>query len=256
MTTIDGLYLALTFPEPPPDRPFVYINMVASVDGKTTVEGSERGLGSAADQRLFRELRAHADAVIDGATTARVSGASPALPEDIRQWRRAHGLPPLPLGVLITASGNLPLDLPFFTSPEFAAVVFVSADAPAARLDALRATPRPVHTVTPGIQGVADMARILRDRYGVRRLLCEGGATLNAQFIRLGIADELFLTIAPTIVGGRDTLTPVAGDPYGRADMPRLRLLSWHHHEPTGEVFTRWAFVSAPGHGAPRPADP
>src|SRR5690348_5438186 len=100
---ISGLYLDLTFPAPPSERPFVYINMVASVDGKITVEGSERGLGSEADKRLFYELRAHADAVLDGAATARVSGASPRIrDEDLRAWRLEHGLPEYPLGVLIT----------------------------------------------------------------------------------------------------------------------------------------------------------
>lgn len=242
-SSIAGLYLDLEFPQPPPGRPYVYINMVASVDGKITVEGSERGLGSDADKRLFHELRAHADAVLDGATTARVSGASPRLRDpDLTAWRQAHGMAAQPLGVLITATADLPLDSSFFTSDAFEAVVFVSEAAPAERLARLRATRRPVHLVPQGRQAVAEMARILHEQYGVRRLLCEGGATLNAEFIRLGLADELFVTIAPKIVGGRDTLTAVAGEPYGRDDMPRLDLVSWHAHPPTGEVFTRWRF--------------
>ncbi len=245
-TSIAGLYLGIDFPAAPPGRPFVYINMVASVDGKITVEGSERGLGSEADKRLFHELRAHADAVLDGANTARISGSSPVVHDaDLKQWRLDHGKRPQALGVLITASADLPLDRPFFTSDEFDAVVFVAETAPPERVTALRATRRPVHIVPAGRQAVAEMVRILHADYGVRRLLCEGGATLNAEFIRLGLADELFLTIAPKIVGGRDALTAVAGDPYGRDDMPLLDLVSWRHHAPTGEVFTRWRFRRA-----------
>jgi 2,5-diamino-6-(ribosylamino)-4(3H)-pyrimidinone 5'-phosphate reductase len=241
--SIAGLYLSLTLPEPPPDRPFVYINMVASVDGKITVEGSERGLGSAADKRLFYELRAHADAVLDGANTARISGASPRLPDpDLIAWRRARGLSDQPLGVLITASADFRLDTTFFTSNSFEAVVFVADTAPAERVARLRETGRPVHLVPAGRQAVAAMARILHDAYGVRRLLCEGGGTLNAELVHLGLADELFLTLAPKIVGGRGNLTPVEGEPFGRDDMPRLDLVSWHHYPPTGEVFTRWRF--------------
>src|SRR5437763_1540365 len=90
---------AVLAPPTPAERPYVYINMVASVDGKITVEGSERGLGSDADKRLFHELRAHADAVLDGATTARISGASPRVRDaDLVAWRRGRGLPPHPLG--------------------------------------------------------------------------------------------------------------------------------------------------------------
>src|SRR5581483_5193596 len=74
---ISGAYTDLMLPEPPADRPFVYLNMVSSVDGKATVDGSERGLGSADDKRMMQELRSHADAVMNGATTLRVSGSSP-----------------------------------------------------------------------------------------------------------------------------------------------------------------------------------
>jgi 2,5-diamino-6-(ribosylamino)-4(3H)-pyrimidinone 5'-phosphate reductase len=241
--TINGLYLNLEFPEPPDSRPHVYINMVASVDGKITLEGSERGIGSDADQRLFHELRAHADAVLDGATTARISGASPRVrDDDLREWRIARGKSPHPLGVLITASGNLDLTRRFFTSDEFEAVVFAAESMPPERLAALRSTRRPVHVVPEGIEAVAEMLRILRAEYGVQRLLCEGGGTLNAQFIHLNAADDFFLTIAPKIVAGRDNLTPVEGAPFTRDTTPLLDLTFWHHHHPTGEVFTRWRF--------------
>ncbi len=243
MAAIDGLYLSLIFPEPPPDRPFVYINMVATVDGKITVDGSERGIGSEADKRLFYELRAHAGAVLDGAATARLSGASPRVrPPDLQRWRRDRGQAAHPLGVLLTASGNLPLDSAFFTSEAFEAAVFAAETIPAERLAALRHTRRPVHLVPAGDSAVPAMLQVLHQQYGVQRLLCEGGGTLNSTFIHQGLADELFLSIAPKIAGGRDNLTAVEGEPFHRDTMPALELMSWHHHLPTGEVFTRWRF--------------
>lgn len=241
---IPGLYLPLEFPEPLPRRPFVFIDMVASVDGKTTVDGSERGLGSEADKRVFYELRANADAVLNGANTLRVSGSSSLVHDaDLVEWRRAHMPRPQALGAVITASGNLPLAVPFFTSRAFEAAVFVSRSAPAERIERIRATGRAIHLIAEGDQGVADAVRILHDEYGVRRLLCEGGATINAALIHQGLADDLFLTIAPKIAAGRDNLSAVEGEPYHRDTMPGLTLISWHHHPPTGEVFTRWRFV-------------
>src|SRR5262249_28060575 len=141
--------LDIDFPEPPPGRPFLYINMVASVDGKSTVEGSERGLGSEADKRLFHELRVHADVVLNGANTLRISGSSSLVREpDLVEWRQAHMPNPQALGAVMTASGNLPLDAPFFTSREFEGVVFVSRSAGAERVARLRAAGRPVHEVS------------------------------------------------------------------------------------------------------------
>lgn len=243
-SSIDGLYLALELDDAPGDeRPFVYINMVASVDGKIAVEGSERGLGSDADKRLFYELRGRADAVLNGGTTARTSGSSPRVrPEDVRTWRIERNLPAHPIGVLITESGQVPFDGPFFTDPTLRCVVFASRSIVASPLERLRAAGRPVHLIPGGVEGIGEMLRVLRQQYDVRRLLCEGGGTVNAGMVRLGAADELFLTIAPKIVGGHDIPTIVEGAPFGRADMPPLDLLFWQHHRPTGEVFTRWRF--------------
>src|SRR3954453_12737860 len=72
-------YTALTFPAPPAHRPYVILNMVESLDGRATIEGNERGLGSPVDQSLMRELRVHADVVVNGASTLRASGTSPRL---------------------------------------------------------------------------------------------------------------------------------------------------------------------------------
>jgi riboflavin biosynthesis pyrimidine reductase len=42
---------------------------------------------------------------------------------------------------------------------------------------------------------------LLSSRYGVRRLLHEGGPTLFGEFLEIGAVDEFFLTLAPQISG-------------------------------------------------------
>jgi riboflavin biosynthesis pyrimidine reductase len=54
----------------------------------------------------------------------------------------------------------------------------------------------------------------LRERLGVRTLLCEGGPHLNAHLLAAGLVDELFLTLAPKLAGGdatSETLRIVSG---------------------------------------------
>ena len=75
-------YTALDLPAPPPDRPYVIANTVMSADGKSVIEGTEQGLGSAVDQRLMRELRVNADVVLNGAGTLRASGTSSRLGDE------------------------------------------------------------------------------------------------------------------------------------------------------------------------------
>src|SRR5688572_23870655 len=77
-----------------PTRPFVYINMVASVDGRATIDGRAHALGSDTDTLLLTELRALADAVLIGSGTLRAEGYGRLVRNDERVGRReAAGKP-------------------------------------------------------------------------------------------------------------------------------------------------------------------
>lgn len=233
-------YTSLNLPPPPPDRPLVLVNMVMSADGKTVFEGNERGLGSPVDQRLMRELRVNADAVLNGAGTLRASGASPQIGDPIlEELRRSRGLPATPLGAVLSRSGDLPLDNPFFTSREFEAVLFLSAAAPEQRRRAIEATGRAVVVLPEGDEPGA-LLRYLRHERGVNTLLVEGGATVNAALFATGAVDQIFLTLGPVIVSGRDRLSAVEGEGFSRAAAPRLRLRAAFPNDETNEVYLRY----------------
>src|SRR5208283_3292785 len=51
----------------------------------------------------------------------------------------------------------------------------------------------------------------LRGKWGVKRLLCEGGGELNDALFRAGLVDELHLTVCPKIFGGRSAPTIAEG---------------------------------------------
>ena len=169
-------YTRIEFPPPPADRPYVLINMVISVDGKAVFEGSERGLGSRVDWHLMRELRVHADVVMSGAGTMRATGISPRLgvPE-LEPVRAALGKQGPPIGAVITASGDLPLDRVFFTAPDFRAVVYLGAKASKQQRDVLEATGREIVDL-PAQDELAFMLRHMRLDLGAGLLMVEGGA--------------------------------------------------------------------------------
>jgi riboflavin biosynthesis pyrimidine reductase len=81
----------------------------------------------------------------------------------------------------------------------------------------------------------------MRRELGAHVLLCEGGPTTNAQFFALGVVDEYFLTLGPVIVGGKDTLTAVAGDSaFSREEVKRLDLISAVTNRATSELYVRY----------------
>jgi 2,5-diamino-6-(ribosylamino)-4(3H)-pyrimidinone 5'-phosphate reductase len=83
----------------------------------------------------------------------------------------------------------------------------------------------------------------LKGRYGVDALLVEGGPTLNYSLISLGLADELFLTLAPKVLGGEvpNSLTVVEG-PLLRPNGIEPKIVSIHLCD--GELFLRYALRS------------
>jgi riboflavin-specific deaminase-like protein len=208
-----------------PERPYLAINMVATVDGRAAVKGSAVGIGSPADHRLMRELRAEADVVLHGAGTVRADPLSARVPPDLVAQRVERGLSPQPLGAIVTRSGNLPAQHPYYDSPT---VVYVASDA------AL-----PVHLPTVEVVRIQSVADVIADlaRRGARRILCEGGPTLNSALFAARLIDEVFLTLAPKLAGGEAPLTIVQGPPF--ASMLRLELRSLVERQ--GELFLRYA---------------
>lgn len=186
-------------------RPFVYGNMVASADGRAAVAGRSQALGDEADLETLLELRTRADAVLIGTGTLRAEGYARLVGAHERRDRRGElGLRPDPLAVLLSRGLDLPWEAGLFAAAEQPVLLYTGAQG------------KPPPTAAP-----VEVAR-LRDpsptaaladlrRRGVRALLCEGGPTLNAALLAEGLLDELFLTLAPLLVGGDSPLTILAG---------------------------------------------
>ena len=173
----------------PEDRPYLVVNMVASVDGRVTVDGVSEALGGDADTAVFFALRASVDAVLAWTGTLRAERYGRLVKQPARIAQRvALGLAPEPLALVLSRSGDVPRDIPLFADPEARPLVLTGADADPARA-----------------------LRTVRTEHGVRSVLCEGGPSLNAGLLEAGVVDELFLTLSPTVVGGTDPTTIVEG---------------------------------------------
>ena len=179
----------------PADRPFLYLNMVETVDGRATIEGGTHELGSEIDTLMLTELRALADAVLIGSGTLRAEGYARLVGHPERVARReAAGRAPTPLAVLLSRGLDLPWEAGLFAAADQPVLVYTGSDAAppdvASPLELVR-LPDP----TP-----AAALRDLRAR-DVRALLCEGGPTLNRALLEAGLVDELFLTFSPLLTG-------------------------------------------------------
>lgn len=209
-----GLDLAARAPE---ERPYVVCNFVSSVDGKATLDGRSSGLSGEVDRRAFHLLRTQIDAVLAGTGTLRAEryGALVRDPE-LRALREHEGRPPQPLAVVVSRSGDVPYDIPLFADADTRVALYT----PAGSQPPPCAAQVEVHEV-PAAGEMAAVLASLRAEHDVRALLCEGGPTLFDALLADGLADELFLTLAPTLVGG-DERGITAGVRPPRAQPMRL----------------------------------
>src|SRR5436190_23396522 len=94
------------------DLPAIALNMVASVDGATTLDGRVGRLTGPADQALLRRLREESDAVLVGAATVRTEGYGALLRPEARERRqRERGLAE-PLLCVVSRDARLAGDSP------------------------------------------------------------------------------------------------------------------------------------------------
>jgi len=184
-----------------PAERWLYVNMIASVDGATTVRGESAPLADEDDRAMFHALRAACDAILVGAGTVRAEDYGPVrLDEAAQRLRQDRGLDPLPRLVIVSRSLYFEYDARVFADPDRMPIVVTGADAPTERRRALEGKAEVVVCGDVGIDPARALDVLAERGYGV--VLCEGGPTLNASLVKLGLVDELDLTLSPMVAGG------------------------------------------------------
>jgi riboflavin biosynthesis pyrimidine reductase len=197
------------------DRPTVIANFVSTIDGIVALgEGDLAGGGLISgfhepDRFVMGLLRALADMVVVGAGTLRGSDEHRWIAEHVHPgsaaafaaWRATMGLPKRPTTVIVTGSGDIPVDHHGLSDPTVP-VIIVTTPAGAERV---RAAGVAEHVSIESIETDGPITgrhlAELAARRGARLILTEGGPHLLGQVVAADVLDELFLTLAPQIVG-------------------------------------------------------
>ncbi|MDI9615012.1 2,5-diamino-6-(ribosylamino)-4(3H)-pyrimidinone 5'-phosphate reductase [Methanothermobacter sp.] len=184
-------------------RPYVILNAAMTLDGKIATKTGSSEISGEEDLRRVHELRRECDAIMVGINT--VLADDPRL--TVHRVDAEEG--DNPLRVVVDSRARTPLDFRVLNH-EAPTVIGVSESAPASRVNELR---KRAEVVVAGKDRV-DL-RLLLERLhemGVRRLMLEGGSTLNFSMLTEGLVDEVRVCIAPMIAGGREARTLVDGE--------------------------------------------
>ena len=249
------------FPEPrDPHRPYISSNFVMGLDGRVSFRelkgraGGREVSKSMEDRWLMDFLRAHHDAVLMGANTLReepgpnLKGADFGIDdEQLRAYREnTLGLAKQKI-IVLTGSGIIDVTLPVFDSSRVEPWIVTTTEGEGSLRSQLKRIGREgnIKIISAGTGERVDLATTvqrLRQEYGIRTLLCEGGPTLYGQLLKEQLVDEEFRTISLQVLGettkpGIDRPTSYGNVSYTPEIAPWFRLISIHYALPYHAFF-------------------
>lgn len=189
----------------------ITLNTAMTVDGKIATTSGDSAISSRDDLIRVHELRASADGIMVGIST--VLADNPRLTVRLARKRVKKKDP---ARIVIDSTGKIPLDSRILlTASRIKTIVAVTK---LAHIDTLRKIKKTGAIVIVSGRQTVNLKKVFSiiKQMGIRKILVEGGGEINWSLLRLGIVNELIVTIAPKIVGGRQATTLVEGQGYRR----------------------------------------
>lgn len=213
-------------PVPAAEVPSINLVFVQSRDGNTEANDPGDLGGGATDKHVIYEglSRVAADGVLTGAKTAgRGTLVFSIWHPSLVALRRAMGKPRHPVQIVVSASGELPVDTGLLFAVPDIPVLIVSGGRAAERLSG-RIANRPWITVIDAGETIdlRRAARRMRQELGLRRISAIGGRTTATSLIDAGLVSDLYLTTS-AIDAGTPATPMYSGPPFDRHLVVRKR---------------------------------
>lgn len=222
----------------------VIINGAMTVDGKIATAGGDSKISSKEDLVRVHKLRASVDAIVVGIST--ILADDPRLTVRLVKGKN-------PVRVIVDSKGRIPIDSQIMrAASKIKTIVAVTDQAPKEKIHKLEDMGAQVLIISEGKRGESaavprgvNLKELFRrlGKTGLNRILVEGGGELNWSILRLGLVDELVVTVAPKIAGGRLATTLVEGDGFDEmAQSIRLNLQKVERKK-TGELLLHYKLL-------------
>ena len=199
-------------------NPHVILSAAISIDGKISTIAGDSKLSSKEDHIRLHKLRSKVDAILIGKNT--LLQDDPLL--TVRYTKGKN-----PIRIILDSKGIISVDSRIIkTSNKIPTIIAVSKKI--SKINLLKLKKLPVEIIIDGENSVNLKLLIKKlSSKNIKTILVEGGGTVNWEFIKNDLFNELIVTLSPFLIGGTDSISFVEGKGYTKIlNSPNLKLKS------------------------------
>ena len=199
-------------------KPYIILSAAISVDGKIATRTGDSKLSSNQDLHRLHKLRTKVDAIIIGKNT--LMRDDPLL--TVRYTKGKN-----PIRIILDSKGEISTKSKILeTSAKIPTIIAVSKKITKSNLQKLNNFPVKVIVTGEKSVNIKSLLKKLSEEK-IKTILVEGGGTVNWEFIKQNIFDELIITLSPFLIGGNNAISFVEGEGFDNiSKSPNLRLKS------------------------------
>ena len=199
-------------------NPHIILSAAISIDGKISTRTNDSKLSSKDDSIRLHKLRSTVDAILIGKNT---------LLQDDPLLTVRHTKGKNPIRIILDSKGTIPINSKIIkTSNEILTIVAVSKKI--SKVNLLKLKKLPIEIIVAGENSVN--LKLLMKKLSnkkIKTVLVEGGGTINWEFIKNNLFNELIVTLCPYLIGGNDATSFIEGKGFAKiSNSPNLKLKS------------------------------
>ena len=184
---------------------YVILNAAMSIDGKISTRRNDSSFSSRKDWIRVHKLRSSVDGIVVGIST--VLEDNPML--SVRYYSKGTKDP---VRIIVDSNARIPLNSRIIrSSKNIQTIVAATPNASTRKIKELKKAVVQVLVSGKRKVNIKNLFQQL-ENLGLKRILVEGGGEINWSVLKIGLANELIVTISPVVVGGRDAKTLVEGE--------------------------------------------
>lgn len=183
---------------------YVILNAAMSIDGKISTRRNDSSFSSRKDWIRVHKLRSSVDGIVVGIST--VLKDNPML--NVRYYSKGKN----PVRIIIDSRARIPLNSRIIrSSKKIQTIVGTTRNAPIRKIKSLEKVGVQVLITGNRKVNIKSLFQQL-ESLGLKRILIEGGGEINWSVLKIGLVNELIVSISPVVVGGRNAKTLVEGE--------------------------------------------